>query len=420
MLDNVKELFDKILLGEDTFFELKEVRFAGKRMEAPRRDTLANELAAFSNSHGGICLLGVEDRSRAILGIPPDCLDIVEDVVREVCIDSVTPPLAPIIERLFLPTPTGEKRAIIKIEIPRSLFVHKSPGGYLHRVGSSVREMTPDFLARLFQQRSQARLIRFDEQAVPNASMEDIVPELWQRFATSRSRDTRDDLLVKLAIAARDEAGVLRPSVAGVLMASHDPRRWIPNAYIQAVAYSGDAVRPTGNEAYQFDAADISGPLDRQAVEACRFVKKNMRVAAIKTEGRRDIPQFDMTAVFEALVNAVAHRDYAIYGAKTRLRLFSDRLEIYSPGTLANTMTVESLPYRQAARNEALTSLLAKCSISELDADILTDRRTLMDKRGEGVQIILDNSERLSGTRPEYRTIDDSELLLIIHAARVP
>jgi ATP-dependent DNA helicase RecG len=122
----------------------------------------------------------------------------------------------------------------------------------------------------------------------------------------------------------------------------------------------------------------------------------------------------------KALVNAVAHRDYAIYGAKTRLRLFSDRLEIYSPGTLANTMTVESLPYRQAARNEALTSLLAKCSISELDADILTDRRTLMDKRGEGVQIILDNSERLSGTRPEYRTIDDSELLLIIHAARVP
>lgn len=203
-------------------------------------------------------------------------------------------------------------------------------------------------------------------------------------------------------------------------MASHDPRRWLPNAFIQAVAYRGEAVRPTGNEAYQLDAADISGPLDQQAVEACRFVKRNMRVAAIKDLGRRDIPQFDLTAVFEALVNAVAHRDYAIYGAKIRLRLFSDRLEIYSPGMLANTMTVESLPCRQAVRNEAVVGLLAKCPITNVDPDILTDRRTLMDKRGEGVQIILDNSERLSGRRPEYRTIDDSELLLVIHAAHVP
>lgn len=57
-----------------------------------------------------------------------------------------------------------------------------------------------------------------------------------------------------------------------------------------------------------------------------------MRVAASKQEGRHDLPQFDLTAVFEALVNAVAHRDYAIYGAKIRLRLFADRLELYSPG----------------------------------------------------------------------------------------
>jgi hypothetical protein len=48
------------------------------------------------------------------------------------------------------------------MELPRSLFVHRSPGGYFHRVGSSKREMDPDYLARLFQQRSQSRIIRFD------------------------------------------------------------------------------------------------------------------------------------------------------------------------------------------------------------------------------------------------------------------
>ena len=84
-------------------------------------------------------------------------------------------------------------------------------------------------------------------------------------------------------------------------------------------------------QAYQLDAAAISGPLDRQVDEACRFVAKNMKVAGFKHLGRVDRPQFDMTAVFEAMVNAVAHRDYSIHGSKIRLRLFADRLELYSP-----------------------------------------------------------------------------------------
>lgn len=133
-------------------------------------------------------------------------------------------------------------------------------------------------------------------------------------------------------------------------------------------------------------------------------------------EGRRDLPQFDMTAVFEAVVNAVAHRDYSIHAAKIRLCLFSDRLELYSPGAIPNAMTVESLPYHQAARNEAITSLRAQCPIPE-DDQILTDRNAMMDKRGEGVRVILDSSERLSGKHAYYRLIDESELLLVIPAA---
>ncbi|MBT9133803.1 MAG: hypothetical protein DDT38_00529 [Firmicutes bacterium] len=84
-----------------------------------------------------------------------------------------------------------------------------------------------------------------------------------------------------------------------------------------------------------------------------------MKVAAIKDMGRKDIPQFDLTAVFAAMVNAVAHHDYAIYGSKIRLKLFADRLEIYSPGSIPNTMTVDSLIYRQSARNETLTRFVA-------------------------------------------------------------
>jgi predicted HTH transcriptional regulator len=203
-------------------------------------------------------------------------------------------------------------------------------------------------------------------------------------------------------------------------MASNDPCEWLPNAYIQAVAYSGtSAVPPAGSSAYQLDAKDIKGPLDQQVVEACRFVVRNMSVAATKHAGRHDLPEYDITAVFEALVNSVAHRDYAIHGSKIRLRLFQDRLELYSPGAIPNTMTVGSMPYRQAARNEALTSLLAKCPVPEGIDWLQTDRTSMMDRRGEGVSIILERSERLSGKKAEYSLIDDTELLLVIPAANI-
>ena len=263
---------------------------------------------------------------------------------------------------------------------------------------------------------SQARIIRFDEQVVPGAELDDLLPALWQRFASPRVQDSREVLLDKLAMARRDVDGTLRPTIAGVLMAGADPRRWLPNAFIQAVAYRGTEILPQAGSLYQLDAQDITGPLDAQVLAACQFVRKNMRVFASKDQGRRDLPQYDLTAVFEALVNAVAHRDYSIYGAKIRLRLFADRLELYSPGAIPNTMTVESLPYRQSARNEAITSLLAKCAVPDGD-QVFTSRSAMMDKRGEGVQIILDSSERLSGKRPVFRLVDESELLLVIPAA---
>ena len=418
MFDSPKELLDRIRLGEDSALELKDIRFTGDRVHAPSRDALADEIAAFANGRGGVLVLGVEDQTREIVGISADKLDAVESFVREICNDSIKPPLAPFIERLSLPSTTGDIRAVLKIDVDRSLFVHQSPGGHFHRVGSSKRVMPTDYLVRLAQQRSQVGIIRFDEQIVPRATLDDLTSEFWERFRTSRTRDSRDDLLRKLGMASQDHDRTWRPTVAGILMATRDPRAWLPNAFIQAVAYRGTTAAPRGaHEAYQLDAKDIAGPLDEQVVEACRFVHRNMTITATKEMGRHDVPQFDMAAVFEAVVNAVAHRDYSIHGSKIRLQLYADRLDLYSPGAIPNTMTVESLPYRQSARNETLTSLLAKCAVPAGLDWIETERRTLMDKRGEGVRIVLESSEALSGKRPEYRLIDNSELLLTIFAA---
>jgi ATP-dependent DNA helicase RecG len=416
MLGTRSELLEKIRLGEDAFLELKEVRFAGSKVRGPTQEVLADEMAAFANSAGGVVLLGVTD-GREVVGIPVERLDAVEALLRQACEDSIRPPLAPIIERITLPDgSSGAEQPVIRVEIVRSLFVHQSPGGYLQRVGSSKRPIPPDHLARLFQQRSQSRLIRFDETPVPRATLADLEELLWRRFAPAQSPDAPEVLLGKLAMAARDEQQVWRPTVAGLLMASRNPQQFLPGAFIQAVAYQGTDMVPVGVAGYQRDAQDIMGPLDQQIAGACAFVRKNMKVAARKLDsgGREDIPQFDMLAVFEAVTNGVAHRDYSMAGAKVRLRLFDDRLELYTPGMLPNTMTPESLPFRQAARNEALTSLLARCPVP--DAADAGHRSYIMDKRGEGVSIILARSELLAGKRPEYRMNDDSELVLTVYA----
>ena len=284
----------------------------------------------------------------------------------------------------------------------------------MRRIGSSKRQMEPEYLARLFELRGRSRLRDFGTQAIAGASVDDLDPRLVDRFRGEISDDDRATALLKLDMVAEDESGAPRPTVAGVLLGSRLPQRWLPQAFIQAVAYRGTSIAEALDEPrYQLDAKDLDGPLDDQIAYACRFVSRNQRVEASKAVGRCDWPQYDPAAIFEAVVNAVAHRDYSIRGAKIRLRMFSDRIELSSPGMLMNGMTVADLPYRQQARNPAITNLLDRCPIPEgLD----TPRLTLMDRRGEGVPAILARSTKLSGKRPIYDLFGD-ELRLTIFAA---
>ena len=418
MFDSKQELQRKIRLGEDAFLEYKEVRFAGSRVQAPHRDSLADELVSFANSRGGVFVLGVEDKTHEVLGIPLDRLDAVEQYVFEIVQDSIKPPLHPVIERLELPDASGREQPVIRIEVQPSLFVHEGPGGYLHRVGSSKRRMEPDYLVRLHQQRSQSRLVRFDEQPVHSALFGELDPDSIDRFRIEGIQDDIETLARKLGMLGRSRDGERHPTVTGILMGSDRPERWLPYACVQAVAYRGRDV-PSSLESpwYQLDAEDITGSLDQQITRTCKFVSRNQKVRATKSTGRVDRPQYDMTSVFEAVVNAAAHRDYSMHGSRIRLHMFSDRIELYSPGILPNTMTVDDLAYRQTSRNETLTSLLARCPVPTDVPGLDSPRMTLMDRRGNGVPIILERSRWLSGIRPVYELLGDAELRLTIFAA---
>ena len=228
MFDSQKELLQEIAFGECALLEFKEVRFRGNKVSVPDPDELADGLAAFANSRGGVFVLGVEDETQEVVGIPLERLDGVVQYAREVLFESIHPPIEDaVVDRLTLPTSTGDELAIVKVEVPRSLFVHRSPGGYLHRVADSKRPMSSEYLARLFQQRSQTRLIRFDEQPVASARLEDLAPDLTDRLRTPRSDEDGVTFLRKLGIAVQDEDKVIRPTVAGVLMGTANPCRWL-------------------------------------------------------------------------------------------------------------------------------------------------------------------------------------------------
>lgn len=398
-------LFDRIQLGEDSTLELKCVDVTGRRVKSPDRRDFADELAAMANGRGGTVVLGVDDVSKEVIGIPLDQLDIVEGWAREICNDSVNPALDADIRKFTLNDSAGNSVPVIRIDVARSLFVHKSPGGYYRRIGSSKREMSPEFLARQFQERSYSRLVQFDETIVPGTARSDLHYELTRRFT---SADPMDDTLRKLRIMASDGDGTEGLTVAGVLLCTANPQTWLPHAYVQAVSYAGERT----DIDYQTDVRDILGPLDKQVSEALHFVKRNMLVRATKTDARSERPQFSERAVFEALVNAVAHRDYSMPGSRIRLHLFADRLELHVPGSLANTMTPDSLHLRQSSRNELIVSLLARCP-----APTGLDRSHLMDRRGDGVPIIRTECKRLSGYLPEYSLLDESELRLVIKSA---
>ena len=418
MLVDDEELLARIKFGEDSLLEFKQVIVADGRVKSPDGGSMSDEMAAMANSaSGGIVVVGVGD-SGEVMGFSREQIPVVETWLRSVCNDSIVPPVDCTIRIVPIRRRKAD-RALIRVNKPSSLFVHKSRNGYYRRVGSSKREIPPESLARLFQQRSQSRIICFDEQIVASAPRDALVRSLFDRLRTVLSPADDAEFLRKLHLLVRGEDGEEHPTVAGLLTASENPERYLPSAFIQAVCYRGE-MRDADQ---QLDARDIVGPIDRQIAEACAFVERNMKVSAIKVPGRIDIPQYSLHAVFEAIVNAVVHRDYSIRGAKIRLHMFSDRLELSSPGGLPNSLKLDEIQHRQFARNELICSLLSKLKVRDAFpgriAEVLLEagRTNILDRRGEGVPIIIEKGRRNDNKEIEYRLFGDSELLLTIYAS---
>ena len=395
----------QLRLGEDSRWEFKQIEFRGDRPVGPRRDDLADELAAFANARGGVLVCGVSDDGE-VQGMSRAQMNALDRILSDACADSIKPPIDVEITRHEL----ADGKPVLVVEVAPGNAQHDSPGGSYRRVGSSKRRMTPDQRLRLAQQRGQSRFLWFDRQPVPETGFATLSQRLWKPLVSVAGAADPPRALRNLRLLTQDDGDSLRATVAGILLCAEAPERWFPNAAIMATRYRG-VDRASG----QLDAQQIVGPVQHQIADAARFAVRNMRVAARKTPGRIDMPQYSAEALFEALVNAVVHRDYSMAGRRIRLSMFEDRLEIDSPGALPNGMTIASMEASQATRNEVLASVFGRLPVGEIPGS--ENRQFLMERRGDGVMIIVRRTRETAGSRPAYALIDESNLQLTIPAA---
>ncbi|MDE0094448.1 MAG: hypothetical protein OXO49_08125 [Gammaproteobacteria bacterium] len=253
---------------------------------------------------------------------------------------------------------------------------------------------------------------RFDQELIKNTGIEIFSKTLFESLLSTEETKNPPIGLKNLRLLAYDELGEERATVAGVLLCTDSPHRWLPHARIEATYYRGK-----DRDSAQLDSQTIVGPLYLQIIGAVKFIIRNMQVAARKTPARVDMPQYSSKAVFEAVVNAVVHRDYSIANAPIGISMFKDKLEIESPGSLPKGLTTEQIESSSSWRNEIIANLFRRIPVGELAGS--SHRTYLMEHRECGVSIIKKETQETCGYLPNYDVEGGSKIVLTIPAAKL-
>lgn len=326
---------------------------------------LAKELVAFSNLSGGIVLLGVEDDGN-ISGITRENI---EEWVMTTCRDKIRPPIIPFFETVRNAAP-GKDVAIVRVT--RGFDVHSlwhnNRNTYFIRVGTQSREPSPEELGRLFQQRGS---FRAELRPVSGATLGDLDRRrLRDYLGRIRQQDVPADedeaawktLLINTEIMT--EEGV---AVGGMLLFGKTPNRFLPHAGIDAAAFPGTQKDYAARERMGLrgpmtpllgaDGVLVENGLVEQTLD---FLRRNTPVTAVLENGRRiEKPAYPPEVLREAIVNALIHRDYLLSSTDIEVAVYSDRLEIISPGRLPNGITPERMRTGcRAARNQLLKDVM--------------------------------------------------------------
>ena len=357
-------MLEMIRNGENSSVEFKR--------DDVRPDSIAKEFSALLNFEGGYILLGVEDDS-FVSGLPRSREDA-ERWIMNIAHQNIQPSFIP----SWSPIPLDDGKVVGVIELPADSTgkPHKARRGNawvtFMRVGSTSREASREEEGRLYQ---AAHLMRYDIRPVLDTGYESLDQERLEnyfRIVLDREAPALNDheslrrILTNIDILAETDHATVA-TAAGLLLFGDYPNRRLPQAGITATAFP--------REDKDYDTVDeemIRGPLvsihnarmrlvDKGVIDrAVDFVDRNMGTVAWLEGGRRLRKKaLPLDAVREAIVNAVAHRDYTLIGTDVEVSLYQDRLEVISPGRLPNGVTIEKMAEGlRSARNELLKEIL--------------------------------------------------------------
>jgi len=313
---------------------------------------LAETMAAMANGQGGTILFGVSPRSSQVQGL--DDVDEARDRVFQAALLCEPPLIIP------LPRVVGldDGHPLLWIEIPRGLsHVYSVDGKYLTRVDVRNQSLSPRQLRRLLVERGGTS---FESHQVDEAAVDDLDADEIKRYLESvpaLAALTPQEALLKRGCLAGGKG--MHPTMAGLLLFARDIERFLNNEVV-VVRYAG---REMSDE---FVREDIRDTLPEQVRRVESAVLANLRTGArLSALQREDRLEYPVKAVREAIVNAVAHRDYSLHGDGIRVSIFSDRIEFYSPGRLPGHVTVDNIVDERFSRNQVIVQVLSDMGFVE-------------------------------------------------------
>lgn len=404
--------------SEGQFFERKSCydRSAGK---VKRRDArglardVAETLAAtpalrvgasVANADGGTLVLGIEDDG-AVTGVdlPHDRRSSLEDrldVLRRAPQTHVRPPL-----RAHVQTGALEGKPVLLYEVDWSSGVHQlTDGRYMLRIG----DQNMPFPASDIEAMKEGKRRRVTEaRLVTEATLSDLDLSLVAELAERKGiQEPPEQVLARYRLVERRN-GTWLLTLAALLLFGQDPGRWHPHCGIDFVKYEG-AERRVGAALNIVKRERVKAPLVRLIEQTYRVIQPHVRerqqLVDLFFEERLEYPAF---AWQEAIVNAVAHRDYRYEGISIEAWMFDNRLEIRSPGELVEPVTLERLLKHErvhASRNPRIVRVLTDLGY--------------MREQGEGIPRMFEAMQREGLYPPELSL--EAEAIFTVTLRNVP